>query len=123
MSSHIEIYNPSLVFLLHFTKSHSGLFPFGTGDLRARVGNFFVQKAVAALSTCFDEDGARVEGLEWGLTSATEDIWMGCAIKFVLALRSCKAEDCKFGLKRVLHYVWGLKYFTYNFRMSGSFAS
>ena len=32
MSSHIEIYNPSLVFLLHFTKSHSGLFPFGTGD-------------------------------------------------------------------------------------------
>ena len=80
-----------------------------------KLGKFFVQKAVAALSTCFDEDGTRVEGLERGLTSATEDIWLGCAIKFVLALRSCKAEDCKSGPKGVLQYAWGLKCFTYNF--------
>ena len=73
-----------------------------------KLGKFFVQKPVAALSTCFDEDGTRVEGLERGLTSATEDIWMGYAIKFVLALRSCTADDCKFGPKRVLHYVWRL---------------
>ena len=40
----------------------------------------------------------RVEGLRWGLTSVMVDIWLGCAIKFGLSLRSCTADDCKFGL-------------------------
>ena len=66
------------------------------GFIRARVGqNFFVQNALTAISTCFDEDGGGVEGLGWGLMSATEDICLDCAIKFGMALHSCKLDGRK----------------------------
>ena len=59
------------------------------GFIRARVGQYlFMQYALTAISTCFDDDGGGVEGAEWGLMSAMEDIYLDCAIKFLLALRS-----------------------------------
>ena len=58
------------------------------GFIRARVGQYlFVKNALTAISTCFGADGGRVEGLGWGVMSATEDIYLDCAIKFVVVLR------------------------------------
>ena len=78
------------------------------GFIRARVGQYlFVQNALTAISTCFHADGGGVEGMGWGVMSATEDIYLDYAIKILLALRPCILDECKVRPETVLQlFIW-----------------